>query len=97
MASYLSMWGIFTAVMFVGTLRLNRALQAVFATLAILFFLLAIGDALESPMIQAIAGFEGILCGALAIYTGLAQVLNEIYGHTVAPLGLVPRQERLAG
>ncbi|SCZ51895.1 hypothetical protein SAMN03097708_00616 [Thiohalomonas denitrificans] len=99
MASYLSMWGIFTAVMFIGTLRLNRALQAVFATLTILFFLLAIGDALESPLIQTIAGFEGMLCGALAIYTGLAQVLNEIYGHTVAPLGLVssrPR-ERLAG
>src|SRR5436190_8379260 len=30
MAAYLAMWGLFTAVMFVGTLRLNRALQVVF-------------------------------------------------------------------
>ena len=44
MAAYLAMWGLFTAVMFIGTLRLNRALQIVFATLTILFFLLAIGD-----------------------------------------------------
>src|SRR5438552_5251531 len=44
MAAYLAMWGLFTAVMFIGTLRLNRALQVVFATLTMLFFLLACGD-----------------------------------------------------
>src|SRR6476469_179655 len=44
MAAYLAMWGLFTAVMFVGTLRLNRALHFVFATLTVLFFLLAYGD-----------------------------------------------------
>src|SRR2546430_17149773 len=33
MAAYLVMWGLFTAVMFIGTLRLNRALQVVFGTL----------------------------------------------------------------
>lgn len=99
MASYLFMWGLFTAVMFIGTLRLNRALQAVFLTLAILFFLLALGDAIDSPAVQMVAGFEGILCGGLAIYTGLAQVLNELYGRTVAPLGPPARRarERLAG
>ncbi len=91
MAAYLGMWGIFTAVMFVGTLRLNRALQAVFATLAILFFLLALGDALGSVAIRTVAGYEGMLCGALAIYTGLAQVLNEVYGRTIWPLGPVKR------
>ena len=44
MAAYLAMWGLFTGVMFLGTLRLNRALQVVFGTLTILFFLLAYGD-----------------------------------------------------
>src|SRR5438067_3737444 len=44
MAAYLAMWGLFTAVMFVGTLRLNRALQIVFGTLTILFFLVVFGD-----------------------------------------------------
>jgi succinate-acetate transporter protein len=43
MGSYLAMWGLFTAVMFIGTLRLNHALQVVFGTLTVLFFLLAIG------------------------------------------------------
>jgi len=86
MAAYLAMWGIFTLVMFVGTLKANRALQLVFGTLAILFFLLALGDATGNSTITVIAGYEGILCGFLAIYAGLAQVLNEMYKKTVAPL-----------
>jgi len=86
MAAYLAMWGIFTLVMFIGTLKANRALQLVFGTLAILFFLLAIGDATGNGTITVIAGYEGILCGFIAIYAGLAQVLNEMYKKTVAPL-----------
>src|SRR5438045_3295490 len=42
MAAYLAMWGLFTAVMFVGTLKLHVAGQVVFGSLTILFFLLAI-------------------------------------------------------
>ena len=38
MAAYFFMWGLFTAVMFVATMRLNVALQVVFGSLTILFF-----------------------------------------------------------
>jgi succinate-acetate transporter protein len=92
MAAYLAMWGLFTAVMFVGTLRLNRALQIVFATLAILFFLLAYCDfTAASPGFKHFTGYEGIFCGFSAIYAGLAQVLNELFGKTVLPLGPVTK------
>ena len=92
MAAYLAMWGLFTAVMFVGTLRLNRALQVVFGTLAILFFLLAYGDYTKaSTGFKYFTGYEGIFCGFSAIYTGLAQVLNELFGKTVLPLGPVKK------
>ena len=43
MIAYLVMWGIFTLLLFFGTLRISRALQFVFGTLVILFFLLAAG------------------------------------------------------
>jgi succinate-acetate transporter protein len=92
MAAYLAMWGLFTAVMFVGTLRLNRALQIVFATLTILFFLIAVGDFIgASAGFKHVTGYEGILCGFSAIYAGLAQVLNELFGKIVAPLGPVTK------
>jgi succinate-acetate transporter protein len=90
MAAYLTMWGLFTAVMFIGTLRLNRALQVVFATLTILFFMLAIGDFTNaSPGFKHFTGYEGIFCGFSAIYTGLAQVLNDLFGKVILPLGPV--------
>jgi succinate-acetate transporter protein len=86
-AAYLAMWGIFTAVMFVGTLRINRALQVVFGTLAVLFFLLAYGDYYNaSAGFKHFTGYEGIVCGFSAVYTGLAQVLNEVFGKVVLPL-----------
>jgi succinate-acetate transporter protein len=92
MAAYLAMWGLFTLVMFIGTLRLNFALQIVFGTLAILFFLLAFGDFTNaSPGFKHFTGYEGIVCGFSAIYTGLAQVLNELFGRVVLPLGPVTK------
>jgi uncharacterized protein len=87
--SYLIMWGVFTFLMFIGTLKLSKALQVVFATLTVLFFLLAIGDATGNQGIKYFAGYEGILCGVSAIYAGIAQVLNEVYGRVVFPLGVV--------
>ncbi len=87
MGCYLLFWGIFTLGMFFGTLKINRALQVVFMSLTILFFLLAIGDFTGSHLIKTIAGFEGIICGLSALYAAIAQVLNEIYGKSVLPLG----------
>lgn len=92
MAAYLAMWGLFTAVMFVATLRLHIAGQVVFGSLTILFFLLAIGDYTNaSDGFKHFTGYEGIFCGFSAIYAGLAQVLNETFGKTVLPLGAVKK------
>jgi hypothetical protein len=96
--AYFLMWGIFTFGMFFGTLKTNRALQTVFMTLSILFFLLAIKSALlaYTSMTSAdlsiqwftrIIGIEGIITGASAIYLALAEVLNEAHGRTVVPIG----------
>ncbi len=87
LGAYFIVWGVFTFAMFIGTLRLNRALQFVFATLIILFALLAAKELTGNAHLGTIAGYEGIVCGVSAMYTGLAQVLNEVYGKTVLPLG----------
>jgi len=86
MIAYFAMWGIFTFVMFIGTLKLNRALQFVFFSLAVLFFMLAIRDYTHSATIATMTGYEGIITGISAIYTALAQVLNEVYGRVVLPI-----------
>lgn len=87
MVAYLFMWGLFTFVMWIATLKHAKALQVVFFTLFVLFWLLALGDATGSATIRTIAGWEGIFCGFSAIYLALAQVLNETYGKTMLPVG----------
>jgi succinate-acetate transporter protein len=86
-AAYLFMWGLFTLVMFIGTLKGSKALSVVFLALAILFFLLAAGNNPPgNPAILKVAGYEGIFTGLAAIYTALGQVLNEAYGKKIIPL-----------
>lgn len=84
---FLLLWGIYSLVMFVITLRLSKALQVVFGSVVILFFMLAIGNALSSPLILTFAGIEGIICGATALYTGLGEVMNEVYKEKLVKLG----------
>jgi len=87
MAAYFFMWGLFTLAMFFGTLKTNRALQFVFMSLVILFFLLTIRDAFGlKGLYGQIVGVEGIICGFSAIYLAFAEVLNEVHGKTVLPI-----------
>jgi uncharacterized protein len=87
MAWFLGLWGVFSAFLFIGTLKMNLATQFVFGSLTLLFMLLALGDATGNGDITKVAGYVGIVCGLSAMYTGMAQVLNEVYGRTVMPLG----------
>lgn len=98
MAAYFFMWGLFTFGMFFGTLKKNRALQFVFMSLTILFFLLATKSALlayttmtpaDLELFTRITGVEGIICGLSAVYLALAEVLNEAHGKTMLPIGPV--------
>ncbi|HAS63046.1 MAG TPA: hypothetical protein DCS35_11035 [Vibrio sp.] len=87
MGWYLTLWGIFTGFMFVGSLCYPLAKQVIFGSLTVLFFLLAARDFTGSTVIGTIAGIEGIFCGASAIYFAMAQVLNNEYGRVVLPVG----------
>jgi succinate-acetate transporter protein len=54
--------------------------------------MLAIGDFTgASAGFKHLSGYEGIVCGFSAIYAGLAQVLNELFGKIVVPLGPVKK------
>jgi len=92
MAAYFFMWGLFTFAMFFGTLKANRALQFVFMSLAILFFMLTIRDLTGNPVLFGeftwgnLTGIEGVICGFSAVYLAIAEVLNEAHGKTVLPI-----------
>jgi uncharacterized protein len=92
MAAYFFMWGLFTLMMFFGTLKTNRALQFVFMSLTILFFMLVIREVTGNPVLfgdvtfNTITGIEGIICGFSAFYLGIAEILNDVHKKTILPI-----------
>ncbi|TKB48253.1 hypothetical protein FCL40_12955 [Ferrimonas sediminicola] len=88
MGWYLSLWGLFTGFMFIGTLaNYPRVKQFIFGSLTVLFFLLAARDFTGSALIGTIAGYEGIVCGGAAFYLAMATIINAEFGRTVLPIG----------
>jgi hypothetical protein len=92
MAAFFLMWGLFSFAMFFGTLKSNKTLQFVFFSLVILFVMLAIRELTGNPVLfgnvtwNTITGIEGVICGASAIYLGVADVINEVHGKTILPI-----------
>jgi uncharacterized protein len=86
-AYYLLGWAIFTALMTLGTFRLNGALVAVFVLLTVTFLLLAIGafnGAAAGSGITQIGGWLGILTAIAAWYAALAGILRSVSGGRMA-------------
>jgi hypothetical protein len=78
-------WGIFTGYATIASLKLPKGVTAIFVTLTILFFLLAIGE--WSPIVHKIAGYEGIVCALIAWYCSAGILINTVHGRPVIPLG----------
>jgi succinate-acetate transporter protein len=69
-----------------GSLKMSGALQLVPGTPALVFFLLAAGNASGIGAFTIPGGYIGIISGFAAIYTAMAQVLNGICGRDIAPV-----------
>ena len=68
-------WTIFTGIMFLGTLRANIALLAVFGLLFLTFVFLTIGELGPSDGMHQFGGYLGVLTAIVAWYTALAGIL----------------------
>jgi uncharacterized protein len=78
-------WGIFTFCMMIATFKADFVSLFVFATLVILFGLLA--AVFFGHLSSKVAGVEGLFCGAAATYGGAAVIINNKFGRTILPLG----------
>ncbi|MFZ4707529.1 MAG: acetate uptake transporter [Bacteroidales bacterium] len=83
---YLVAWTLYTAVMFVASLRIHTAMAVTFGTLLLGFILLDIGH-FGDPVFNVIAGYELIVCAGAAWYMMAAIVINDLAGKTVLSMG----------
>ena len=83
---YLIAWGIFTAYMFVASLRTTAAVALVFGLLTVTFFLLGFGNSGAHTDIVKAGGWFGLATAAAAWYASFAGVTNSTFGRTVLPV-----------
>jgi succinate-acetate transporter protein len=83
---YLIAWGIFTAYMFVASLRTTVAVAMVFILLAITFIVLGIGESGASTGTIKLGGWLGLVTAIVAWYASFAVVTNATFGRTVLPV-----------
>ena len=86
LAVFLAVWGIFALGLFICTLKMHRLLQVTLAAVVLLVALLVAAQLTGSSLVLNAGGVVGIVAGALALYMGMGQVINEIYGRRVLPV-----------
>jgi succinate-acetate transporter protein len=79
-------WGIFTAYMFIASLRVSVAVAVVFFLLALTFIVLGIGNAGADKSIVHAGGYIGLATAIAAWYASFAAVTNSTFGRTVLPV-----------
>jgi succinate-acetate transporter protein len=83
---YLIAWGIFTAYMFIASLRTTAAIAVVFILLAVTFFLLGFGEANGTANVVKLGGWVGLATAIAAWYASFAGVTNSTFGKVVLPV-----------
>jgi len=83
---YLIGWGVFTAYMWIASLRVSVAVSLVFLLLAPTFIVLGIGNAADNDTIIHIGGWLGIATAIAAWYASFASVTNKTFGRVILPV-----------
>jgi uncharacterized protein len=79
-------WGIFTAILTIGTFKMTRVHIMIFSAVTLLFFLLAAHN--FWGLSAVVPGIMGVIAGLFATYAAAAVVLNDKFHRTVCPMGI---------
>jgi uncharacterized protein len=85
-AAFLGVWGIFAFGLFICTIKMHKILMITLLAVVLLVILLIAAQLTGNPLILQLGGVMGIVAGALALYIGIGQLVNEIHGTKVFPV-----------
>jgi succinate-acetate transporter protein len=83
---YLIAWGVFTAYMWVASLRTTAAVSLVFLLLTVTFIVLGIGEARGNDTTVKLGGWIGLATAVAAWYASFAGVTNFTFKREVLPV-----------
>ena len=83
---FLVAWTLFSCILWVGSLRISKAMAACFTSLLIGFALLDLAH-FGFPELTFYAGLDLMVCAGLAWYMMAHLILADLYGRDVLPVG----------
>lgn len=89
MLIYLTMWGLFAAILYLGSFQQSRVLQLVYSMLMISLLLMAVSEIRDNQVFDCAAATAGVVSGLASFYTGLAIIVNRGCGRELLPVGQV--------
>ncbi|KPA73608.1 hypothetical protein ABB37_09740 [Leptomonas pyrrhocoris] len=80
------LWFVFAGTLFAASFRSPFMCMALFFLVPLNFLLQSIGYFMDSTGVAKVAGYEGMIVGALATYLGMAFTLRDVYGRSLLPI-----------
>lgn len=87
MFSFMSLWGLFVAILFLASFRQNTAIQTLYGSMMFFFLALAMDHLRDDQVFLFLGCSVGMFASLVAIYMVIAQAYNRIRGREVLPLG----------
>jgi succinate-acetate transporter protein len=84
---YLVGWTLYTAIMFVASFRIHKAMVFTFGTLLLGFILLDL-EHFGMPELKTFAAIDLIICAFAAWYMMAGIIINDLAGKVVLPMGV---------
>ena len=95
MGTYLFLWAIISAAFTLAAIKRSpQVVILVFITAVITLVLLAVQNWTNNVKTGKVAGAIGTICGILAVYCGIAELVNMAWGFTIFPLEFVKREQK---
>ncbi len=69
MATFYLLWTVFSFMLFLQTLKMDRLTNVIFLTVVLLFGTITLKSITEIGIVGNLSGWIGILCGSLAMYS----------------------------
>ena len=87
MFSYLSLWALFAAVLFLGSFRRSLAVQTLYGAIMCSLLALSMNHLRDDQIFLLLGCLCGFVASMTAFYIAIAQSLNGYKGRSVLPLG----------
>ena len=87
MFSYLSLWGLFVAILFLGSFRKNLAVRILYGSLMFSLLSLAMNHLRDDEVFLVVGCLSGFVSSATAVYIATAQAVNQRMQRYIVPLG----------